>query len=139
MRGGKIRHLFVDNSGDHDIEGDGDEMLATSRMELRFLPPNSTDLCQPLDSFPIKKVKSLWRKYCAEEQRRLMTGKKKSGTLMEHGRLVNFPSIPRLLLGIIKVTLRASSIFMGHIMIRMLLEKMRKYRKSRLLSGCKLV
>ena len=30
-------------------------------MEIRFLPPNATDLVQPADSFIIQKIMDVWR------------------------------------------------------------------------------
>jgi hypothetical protein len=36
--------------------------LSAKNMELRFLPPNATHLCQPADSFVISKIKDAWTK-----------------------------------------------------------------------------
>jgi hypothetical protein len=52
---GKKRILFLDNCGGHADSAELQKGLNGTNTELRFLPPNSTDLCQPADSFVISK------------------------------------------------------------------------------------
>lgn len=58
--GGK-RIIFVDNVGSHQISPGVQSALKKINCELRFLPPNSTDLTQPCDAFVISTFKTFWR------------------------------------------------------------------------------
>jgi hypothetical protein len=53
--------LYVDNCSGHKLTPSHREALAKANTELRFLPPNCTDLIQPADSFVIQKIKDAWR------------------------------------------------------------------------------
>lgn len=69
------RILFVDNCSGHRLTPKVSESLNQIRTSLRYIPANSTHLCQPLDSFLIKIFKNTWRRKwdsekmrCCEEQ-----------------------------------------------------------------------
>jgi DDE superfamily endonuclease len=61
LRDNKRRTLYVDNCSGHKLTPSHKEALAKANTELRFLPPNCTDLIQPADSFVIQKIKDAWR------------------------------------------------------------------------------
>ena len=67
---GRKRILFVDNCTAHNITTSVTEALEQSNTELHFLPPNTTDLLQPADSFVIQNIKQEWTKswehYCKQ-------------------------------------------------------------------------
>ena len=58
---GRRRILFIDNCGGHCITPNVEEALRAVNTEIRFFPPNATDLIQPADSFVIQKLKDAWR------------------------------------------------------------------------------
>jgi hypothetical protein len=53
----KRRVLYVDNCGGHNQTKRSEEALRRIRTTVRYLPPNSTHLIQPCDSFIIQKLK----------------------------------------------------------------------------------
>jgi DDE superfamily endonuclease len=53
----KKRILYVDNCGGHNNTTESEEALRRIRTTVRYLPPNSTHLIQPCDSFIIQKLK----------------------------------------------------------------------------------
>lgn len=55
------RVIFMDNASGHKISEAVEQALQSLNTEIRFLPPNTTDLCQPADSFIIQKIKTAWR------------------------------------------------------------------------------
>lgn len=57
---GRQRNTFFDNCGAHKVTDEHKEQLNRFKKTLLFLPPNSTDLCQPCDSFVINKIKERW-------------------------------------------------------------------------------
>lgn len=65
---GSRRILFVDNASGHKLTEAAREALKISNTELRFLPKNATDLCQPADSFIIQKIKTVWRRRWDEKR-----------------------------------------------------------------------
>ncbi|MEM7298840.1 MAG: hypothetical protein AAF391_11305, partial [Bacteroidota bacterium] len=62
LPGGVERTLFVDNCSSHILDGNSEAALKKIRTRLLKLPPNSTDLTQPADSFIIQKIKEVWRR-----------------------------------------------------------------------------
>ena len=58
---GLKRVIFLDNCGGHNETPQLIEELRRKNIELRRLPENATDLCQPADSFVIQKIKEEWR------------------------------------------------------------------------------
>lgn len=68
----RTSHLFLDNCGGHDDTPESEISLASILTEKRFLPKNTTHVCQPLDSFVIKAFKTIWRReWDIEKQRRI--------------------------------------------------------------------
>jgi len=58
LPGVKRRVLFLDNCSGHALTEEAKEALRKVNTEVRFLPKNATDLCQPADSFGIQEVKT---------------------------------------------------------------------------------
>lgn len=58
----RTRVLFMDNCSSHKMEQDLQELLKRINTEIRYFPPNATDLLQPADSFIIQKIKDAWTK-----------------------------------------------------------------------------
>lgn len=56
------RVLLIDNASRKWLADTAIKELGTKSIELRFLSINGTYLCQPADSFNLRKVKTLWRK-----------------------------------------------------------------------------
>lgn len=86
------RVLFVDNAGSQAISDEVKNDLIRSNTEIRFLPKNFTDLCQPADSFVIQKIKAAWRRIWDEKRMHMIEGnvwtdwKKGSGKLPNPGK-----------------------------------------------------
>jgi hypothetical protein len=59
---GRRKIVFMDNCAVHNPTPALEEVLKEKNTELRFLPPNSTHLVQPADSFLISKLKDAWRR-----------------------------------------------------------------------------
>ena len=57
---GRKRVIFLDNCGGHNETIQAQRALQKLNATIRFLPPNSTDLCQPAYSFIISKIKDEW-------------------------------------------------------------------------------
>ena len=55
------RVLFLDNCSSHAMMEEVIETFGKTRTEVRFLPANATDLCQPADPFAIQKIEAVWR------------------------------------------------------------------------------
>eukprot|EP00171_Calliarthron_tuberculosum_P002297 IDg2297t1 len=68
LPGGKQRVLFLDNALWHKKTDIAKEGLGKSKTKLEFLPKNTTDLCQPADSFIIQKIKMVWRRKWDEKR-----------------------------------------------------------------------
>lgn len=83
LSNGEKRILFVDNAGGHSITDTVKNALLRSNTELRLLPKNATDLCQPADSFIIQKVKTAWRKIW--DQKRLSMVSEEAWTDWKNG------------------------------------------------------
>ena len=58
---GRSRTIFLDNCSGHRLSDPVSEALNNISTSLKFLPPNTTHLCQPSDSFIIQKLKSYWK------------------------------------------------------------------------------
>jgi DDE superfamily endonuclease len=85
----KQRIMFVDNCGGHNETADSAAALQKIRTSVRFLPPNSTHLTQPCDSFVIQKIKDEWRRrWDAEKVTMVQSGKWKNGE-GSSGKLIN--------------------------------------------------
>lgn len=54
------RTIFLDNRGWNSVNEETKEKLNNLKLSLRFIPPNSTDFCQPCKSFLIQKRKEHW-------------------------------------------------------------------------------
>jgi DDE superfamily endonuclease len=52
----------LDNCGGQNMTAALIRELSAKNVELRFLPPNATHLCQPAESFVISKIKDAWTK-----------------------------------------------------------------------------
>jgi len=61
LQNGKKRVIFMDNASGHALTDQVRDALSSINAEIRFLPRNATDLCQPADSFIIQKIKTAWR------------------------------------------------------------------------------
>lgn len=70
---GQTRVLYVDNAGGHALTEDVKIALKNSNTELRTLPKNATELCQPADSFVIQKVKTAWRSRWDKKRMEMVT------------------------------------------------------------------
>ena len=56
----RTKHVWVDNCTGHNLNLRLEAVLASKRTVLKYLPPCSTHLCQPADSFVISKIKDAW-------------------------------------------------------------------------------
>ena len=65
---GRERVLFLDNCGGHSETPEARSALRRLNTSLRFLPPNTTDICQPADSFIISKIKDEWSRIWNEKR-----------------------------------------------------------------------
>jgi DDE superfamily endonuclease len=89
---GAQRILFMDNCGGHGETSDSVAALSRIRTTVRFLPPNSTHLTQPCDSFLIQKIKAEWRRRWDEEKLKMIEkgmwkdGPNSSGKLINPGK-----------------------------------------------------
>ena len=59
---GRRKVIFMDNCSGHNDTNESVAALAKLNAEIRKLPANATDLCQPADSFIISKIKDVWRR-----------------------------------------------------------------------------
>lgn len=64
--------IFLDNAGGHNGNELLNECIKSTSIRLCYLPPNSTHLCQPADSFIIQKIKTLWKSEWDKEKFRLI-------------------------------------------------------------------
>ncbi|KAG2761606.1 hypothetical protein PC129_g15690 [Phytophthora cactorum] len=60
----------MDNASGHKVE-ECEEFLKPKNMRVKFLPPNSSHLYQPADSFIIKAIKDMWTSEWDKEKLRL--------------------------------------------------------------------
>ena len=65
---GRTKTIFLDNYGGHNITPELESALQKTNTKLLFLPPCSTDLCQPADSFVISKIKDAWTRSWDEKK-----------------------------------------------------------------------
>lgn len=63
--------IFMDNAGGHKPTESTQIILEEKHVEIQFLPPNATDLCQPADTTIIQKLKQVWMKEWEKEKMRL--------------------------------------------------------------------
>ena len=63
----------MDNAAGHGETEEQQTALEKLKASLRLLPPNSTDLCQPCDSFVIQKLKERWVALWDEKEATLLT------------------------------------------------------------------
>lgn len=56
----RIKHVWVDNCTSHNITPRLADVLSQKRTVLKYLPPCTTHLCQPADTFIISKIKDAW-------------------------------------------------------------------------------
>ena len=64
--------VYLDNCGGHNETPETLDMLRQKNVELRRLPANATDLCQPADSFLIQKIKEEWNDRWNKYKRKLI-------------------------------------------------------------------
>ena len=57
---GRKKVIFMDNCSGHNETPQSIAALSKLKAEIRKLPSNATDLCQPADSFIISKIKDVW-------------------------------------------------------------------------------
>lgn len=62
VREGEKCVIIVENCPGHACTQELQKTLAETRTEVRFLPKNATEICQPTATFIIQKVKAAWRK-----------------------------------------------------------------------------
>lgn len=70
-RHARTQVVFVDNAAGHREDASLSDELSRKRVDLRFLPANSTDLCQPADANVIQMLKKVWRDEWEKEKLRL--------------------------------------------------------------------
>jgi hypothetical protein len=58
---GHMKHVFVDNCSSHIGSERLTQVLSSKNTKLGYLPPCTTHLCQPVDTFVISKIKDAWR------------------------------------------------------------------------------
>jgi transposase len=58
---GYMKHVFVDNCSLHNGLERVTQVLSSKNTKLCYLPPCTTHLCQPADTFVISKIKDAWR------------------------------------------------------------------------------
>jgi len=59
---GRKRILVMDHCSGHNLTEELKNALNSFKTEIRFFPPNATDLLQSADSFVIQKLKAAWNK-----------------------------------------------------------------------------
>lgn len=59
---------FFDNCTSHVVDDEGVDVLESKNIHLHHLPKNSTDICQPLDSFVLKVFKDCWKRRWNEKK-----------------------------------------------------------------------
>lgn len=57
---GRQKVVFIDNVSSHKVTPEIEAQLKKLNIAIRFLPPNSTHLTQPADSFVIQAIKAAW-------------------------------------------------------------------------------
>ena len=89
---GRKRVLMMDNCSGQKITEEASNSLNAINTNVMFLPSNTTHLCQPLDSFIIKDIKTIWRRYWEEEKNKkiiakhYLDGPKSSGKIQNPGK-----------------------------------------------------
>jgi hypothetical protein len=58
----RTKVVWLDNCSSHSLTPRLTTVLTGKNTILRYLPPYSTDLCQPVDTFIISKIKNAWTK-----------------------------------------------------------------------------
>lgn len=83
------RILFLDNCSGHVATGAQTDGLRKINYAMRFLPKNATDLCQPVDSFVIQKVKERWTELWEEKKMVMLNGPEWTQGTLVSGKLPN--------------------------------------------------
>ena len=86
---GRSRTIFLGNCSGHRLSDPVLEALNNISTSLKFLPPNATHLCQPLDSFILQKLKSYWRKQWETKKIELIRDNQWSAGPRSSGKLPN--------------------------------------------------
>ncbi|OWZ03588.1 hypothetical protein PHMEG_00024654 [Phytophthora megakarya] len=68
------KHIFLDNCTSHLDDDQCENELARLKARLVYFPANTTELCQPTDSFVIAKIKDAWRRKWNERKITLIEG-----------------------------------------------------------------
>ena len=70
---GRSKFIWVDNCTGHNMIPRLSTVLEANNAILKYLPPCSTHLCQPTDTFIISKVKDAWTKRWEAKKTDLIT------------------------------------------------------------------
>lgn len=81
--------IFLDNAGCHAESEEVKCYLENWNMESRYLPKNATDLCQPVDSFIIYKIKNFWRRMWDVKRMKMVTNDEWNDWTKGSGKLPN--------------------------------------------------
>jgi hypothetical protein len=57
---GRRRVIYIDNATSHNMNESLENIMEKLKFQIRYLEANTTDLCQPADSFVIKQIKQAW-------------------------------------------------------------------------------
>jgi hypothetical protein len=69
---GRMKHVWMDNCSTHNITPDLSRVLNRLHTTLSYLPPNTTHLVQPADTFIISKIKDSWTAMWDEKKLELL-------------------------------------------------------------------
>lgn len=69
---GHRKHVWVDNSSNHNRTPLLNEILQSKNTELCYLPPCTTHLVQPADQFVIAKIKNVWERRWEQKKLQLI-------------------------------------------------------------------
>ena len=69
---GRMKFVWVDNCSSHNMTPRLSTVLASKHVNLKYLPPCSTHLCQPADTFIISKIKDAWTRRWEAKKRELI-------------------------------------------------------------------
>jgi hypothetical protein len=73
---GRQKYIYVDNYVGHNTFPKAETTLLHLNAIVWNLPPNSTHLCQPCDSFVISKIKDAWTKRWKQSKLQLIINNK---------------------------------------------------------------
>jgi Fe-S cluster biogenesis protein NfuA len=60
---GRRRVIYIDNATSHNMNESLENIMEKLKFQIRYLEANTTDLCQPADSFVIKQIKQALDEY----------------------------------------------------------------------------